>query len=247
MDISLLFKQLHGILDADALVPLANRRDLVKKKQFDELVSYLEVDPKNLYYDPNNQINWVIYYDGLCYVPLHAVQIDALKLMRIKEMLHQQMEHLHKLEQSKDFYTLFHIIDKKILIPAFVKYHKQIPADQVYDVFVDLYQRSEYGFEKIPKDVIAYAFQHREESIDWRKRMEKLQKKCKTEFVKIYRGETPKSTPNNMSWTLSKKTAQFFASRFASKGNVLEKVVRVGDLLDYITSRGEEEVLYLSK
>ena len=38
MDISSLFQQLHGILDVEALVPLANRRDLVKKKQYDELV-----------------------------------------------------------------------------------------------------------------------------------------------------------------------------------------------------------------
>ena len=246
MDISSLFQQLHGILDVEALVPLANRRDLVKKKQYDELVNYLEVDPKNLYFDPNNQLHCFIYYDGLLYLPLYAVQLDALKMMHIKEMLQQQLERLHKLEKAKDYDTLFHVIDKKILIPAFVKYYKTIPTDQVYDVFVDLYQRTEYGFDKIPKDVTAYAFQHRVESSDWHDRIEQLRKKCKKEFVKIYRGETHKSTPNNMSWTLKKQVAQFFANRFNSQGKILEKTVKVSDILDYITSRSEEEVLYLS-
>lgn len=246
MDISSIFKQLHGILDVEALVPMVNRRDLIKKDTFDAAVKYLEIDAKNVYFDPNNQMNWCVYYDGLVYFSLYNMTIELLQSIQVKEMLHQQIQYLHKLKSEKKFANLFKMIDKKILIPSFIEFYKEIPTNQIYNIFIDLYQRTEYGFDKIPKEVIQYAFQYREMSQEWQKRMEALSKKVKgKEFVKIFRGETPKSTPNNMSWTLSKKVATFFSTRFNSHGNILQKTVPLDKCLDYLTSRNEEEILYL--
>lgn len=247
MDIANLFKQLHGILDASTLIPMQSRPDLVSKEDFNKAVEYLEVDPKNIFYDPNNMVNWCVYYDGLVYFSLHNMKMDILTMFRTKEMLEQSLGQINDLLKKKNYEFLFHIIDKKILIPAFIKYHKEIPKHQLYDIFIDLYQRTEYGFDKIPKDIVKLAIDSRELSNDWKLRMQQLIKKTKgKEFVKIYRGETPKSTPNNMSWTLKKSVAEMFANRFNSQGKVLTKIVKVTELLDYLTSRSEDEVFYLT-
>lgn len=167
-------------------------------------------------------------------------------MFHTKDAIHHQLKRFHELLAKKNFKTLFHIIDKKILIPAFIKYYKDIDKSSVYDVFINLYQRTEYGFDKIPKNIINFCLAQRHLSSDWQERIVELKTKTKNkDFIKIYRGETSKSTPDNMSWTLSKKTAMFFANRFNSHGEVKTKTVKVSDLLDYLTSRGEEEVFYI--
>lgn len=245
--ISNIFQQLHGILDPSTLELLKDRPDVVPTKQLQECVDYLQVDIDKLFYDPNNIINRTIYYDGLIYMPLHGMNIMALKTFHAREALQHMKQKIDELLHAKNYEMLFHVIDKKILIPAFVKYYTQIPKSQLYDVFIDLYQRTEYGFDKIPKEAVQAALDVRSKSHDWQQRINLLKSKTKNkEFVKIYRGETNKSTPDNMSWTLSKKVAHFFATRFNSDGDIKTKTVRVADILDYLTSRNEEEVFYIT-
>jgi hypothetical protein len=61
--------------------------------------------------------------------------------------------------------------------------------------------------------------------------------------LQVWHGEEhPKRV--GMSWTLDRRTAVWFAGRFGKQGGKLyEGVVRRSDVIAYITSRGEEEIL----
>jgi hypothetical protein len=74
------------------------------------------------------------------------------------------------------------------------------------------------------------------------------------EEVTIYRGfnyrstiEEPSYDPKHdgISWTLSRKTAQWFADRFDGGGEVLEKTIKKSEIFAYLKDRQEEEIIYL--
>lgn len=46
------------------------------------------------------------------------------------------------------------------------------------------------------------------------------------------------------SWTLKEDTASFFAYRYSQYGSILKRNIRSIDAVDYLTDRGEEEILY---
>lgn len=66
-----------------------------------------------------------------------------------------------------------------------------------------------------------------------------------SQYLTIYRGETPKSTKNGMSWTTDRKVAEMFANRF-QKGNPLVRTMKVSrddTLAVYASDDNESEVL----
>lgn len=65
------------------------------------------------------------------------------------------------------------------------------------------------------------------------------------DIVTIYRGVTDYNKGNKkaLSWTLSKKTAKWFATRFNENGYIFEAKVNKGDILAYCNGRNEQEVI----
>ena len=63
--------------------------------------------------------------------------------------------------------------------------------------------------------------------------------------VTIYRGVTDYNRDNDkaLSWTLSKKKAEWFAHRFDEDGDVIKKEVDKKDIYAYFNSRDEDEVI----
>lgn len=61
--------------------------------------------------------------------------------------------------------------------------------------------------------------------------------------VTIYRGCQQGINENGLSWTLDKKKAQWFATRFQKDGVVLERTVPKSQIIAYYAGRGEEEVI----
>lgn len=63
--------------------------------------------------------------------------------------------------------------------------------------------------------------------------------------VTIYHGDEGKEDAN-ISWTLSKKTAEFFAKRFTDDARaVTKKVVEKSKFLCYLNNRSEEEIIII--
>ena len=152
---------------------------------------------------------------------------------------------MEDLQKSKKYDELFSRVDKKVLFTVFQELFDEIPDNQKYDIFIDLYVRSEFGFEKLPKDILEKCFRVRQLSSEWKQRMQELSKLKKNPdgTVTVYRGEGSRSTKDGMSWTLTRKIAKFFANRFGQSGKVVTKKVKPEEIMDYLQDRGEAEVL----
>lgn len=141
-----------------------------------------------------------------------------------------------------DYVRWFGIMDKRLIIPMLVQEVENIPEDKLYDVFVEVYQRSEYGFgmlKPILGQVIASAHHSKERD----KRLRHLKRKKPGKTMKVFRGMTEESDPEGMSWTTDPEVAKRFSRRFRQGGWVSELRITHEDVLDFITDRGESEIL----
>jgi hypothetical protein len=245
-----IFQSAHAAVDRDELIPLEDligRPKFPTQKQVDAAVEFLNIDPEYLFYDPHNFLNPIVYWKGpMFYGFFGGLDMEALKMTHADRYFEQKAKFFEDHLKRKDYEGMFNRIDKKILIPSFVDMYDEIPDKQKYNVFTDLYVRSEFGFGMFPKDILKDLFTKRKFSADWKKRMQDFKKKAKLNSdgtVTIYRGEGSKSTKGGMSWTLERKTAKFFADRFGSGGKVITRKIDPDQVLDYLQDRGESEVL----
>lgn len=63
--------------------------------------------------------------------------------------------------------------------------------------------------------------------------------------ITVYRGYVPGKNKGGLSYTTSKKMAEWFANRFGGNGKLLERVVDKKDIFAYKSSRNEEEIIIL--
>lgn len=256
-DMSSFFKSAHAAIEEDNLVPLSDvigRPRFPTQEEYDTAVEYLGIDPDFLFYDSTSMISPILYWNGPVFYPFHgSLNMEALKMMRSKEAIDQVTKMMDKMTAEKKYESLFARMDKKILIPQFIKMYKEIPDNQKYDVFTDLYVRSEYGFGMFPKEIIEKCFSKRMLSTDWKKRMEELKDILKLNpdgTVIVYRGQNRESASGDeaFSWTLSKKTAKFFSERFEKgAGKIIMKKILPEEIIDYLDHRGESEIIVLPK
>jgi hypothetical protein len=251
------FKSAHAAIDPDDLIPLENLIGHPKfptQEEFDEAVEYLDIEPEFLYYNPKDIISPIMYWDGPIYEPLHrGLNMEALRMMRVKDRLDYKKKDVKKFLDSKDYDRLFTFMDKKILIPSFIKMYDDIPDKDKYEIFKDLYVRSEYGFQSFPIEIIKDCFSRRKLSSEWKKRIEEFSKTVKLNAdgaFTVYRGENVDSAKGDdaFSWTLNKKTAKFFADRFSKgSGRITEKTIKPEEVIDFLEDRGEAEIILFPK
>lgn len=252
-----IFKSAHAAINPEDLIPL---EDLIgnpkfpTQLEFDEAIEYLQIDPENLYYNPKDIIAPIMYWDGPIYEPLHGgLNMETLKMMRVKDRLDYKRKETEKWLSSKNYDRLFSMMDKKILIPSFIKMYDDIPDNKKYEIFKDLYVRSEYGFQSFPIEIITDCFSKRKLSSEWKKRMDEfssIAKKNPDGTITLYRGENVDSAKGDdaFSWTLDKKTAKFFADRFnKGLGKIIQKQIDSKEVIDYLDDRGESEVILFPK
>lgn len=238
---NMLFQMATGAIDHRRLKKAKTKNP----KEVAEVAAFLNVDPEKILYDPKGFIDKYYYWDGFVIMPLyHELSVKMLEAMQVDKRLEQMRRAVNDALKQKDYHRLFFYYDTKVLIAALITNAENIPDDKLYDCFVFVYTMSEYGFDMIDKKLMDRIYDSRTHSKDRTKRMSRLAKKAKDGKIKVYRGVASKSRgDDSMSWTLSKKVAQFFANRFDSNGEVVEKVVDVDDVMDYLYDRNEEEIL----
>ena len=252
-DISSIFQSAHAAIDPNDLIQLKTLLDKSKfptKEEFDSAVKYLDIDQNFIFHNPKDILTPFVYWKGPVYYGFHGgLDMESLKMLRTREAIHQMTDYMDKMLSQKKFDEIFTRADKKILIPLFIEMFDSIPDAQKYDIFMELYVRSEYGFGMFPIELIKKCFSLRKLSDEWKDRMKIFKKEVALNdkgLVTIYRGENMKSSKqeNAYSWTLSEKTAKFFADRFNSgRGKVIRRDVPEDRILDYINGRGESEVI----
>lgn len=254
-DMSALFQSIHSAINPNNLkkvTDLIGTEKFPTKAEFDEVVNYLGIDPEYVYYDKGSVISPFIYWkDSLLFEFPAGFDMKAIMMFRSKEAIEYRLKKFADCKKKNDYMTLFFLTEKRILIPMFNKLYKEIPDSQKYDVFVEMYVRSEYGFEMMPKEIISDVYEKRHLSNAWKKRMVAFKKEAKLNddgTLTIYRGENTKSVKQEeaYSWSLSKKTAGFFATRFSKgTGRIISKNVKPDEVLDLLGQRGESEVLIM--
>lgn len=207
------------------------------------------IDPdKHIYKNPKMLFGDEVYYRGLVYTEL--VPEGAFK--ETPDFREQQLktannfyETMERLKKKGEWTGIFGLIDKRIGLTKFIKHLDDIPQDKIYDTFIEIYTRSEFGFE-ILKNHYHKIFSYAQFSKKRQERLNLLAKKLgSAQHLTIFHGDSI-SYPvyDYYSWTLNVKTAQFFAIRHGGVGEVWGRLIKRDEAIDYLTGRGEEEILY---
>lgn len=121
-------------------------------------------------------------------------------------------------------------------------------SPELYDAFIDCYCDNDFGANNLSQQSIERVTECKSEE-QKNKTKDKLKKFPNS--IKVYRGEGNASTPYDKaySWTIDYNTALLFACRMGDKGQVsgrlIEGRVKKEDVIEYISKRGESEILTL--
>lgn len=246
----MIFKMAVNAVDPTKLVPAKTRIGKeCTQEEIDNIIKLLGegADPEKLMFDPHGFIDKFYYWDGFIIISLlHDLKPETHEVMHTKGRYEQFTKKVDKLIKANSYENIFIYYDTKLLMPAFVTNAGKIPDEQLYDCFTFAYMNSEYGFSMIDEKLLKRIVDCAKHSTERTERLKELKEKAGEEFT-IYRGQTRESSQDSMSWTLSKKVADWFSKRFSSRGKILERKVKIDEVLDYLPDRNEEEILIKRK
>jgi hypothetical protein len=246
------FQESSAEVDFNEMLRLVDHPEL-QPDGFEELAKRMDADPSCFYLDPNAILYRYLYYKDLFFYQFTFLSLKIENelcstetrndlLSEVKRFKAQREWLMGKLE--KDVETFLYLSDKRVRFRLYAELFDRIPDDTKFNVFMEVYTRGEYGFDRLDPDFIRKVFSYRELSEEHRFRDSFPDVK---EYVTVYRGATEKSTPLNRtySWTLKKDVAKYFANRWGSRGTVYKARVRADNIIAYYDGRNEEEVLVL--
>lgn len=250
-----LFQELHGSLEKKTLVPITSITEEIKQMYVDrvqfpsydelqQIESLLGVSLEQVYFNPNFTMTPFVYYSQLALLDIHQLSVAYLHMMDMGKRIQQFETYLTTLLQNKEYEQLFHMVDKRALFEVYHGLYPQLPDAEKYLIFRSLYVRSEYGFSAITPSFLKEVQQFKGNDCEKEKLKNLMDSKG---YITIYRGQTNQSTPLHLaySWTTDPSVAAFFAHRFDSEGEIVERKVQVQHVIDYIEDRGEQEILVL--
>ena len=209
------------------------------------------IDAEKIFYTQKDVMAGMVYYDPekfllidtniwgdqiLILNPGLSAEESLLKVIHDYEQLYDQKEWSRILlgyRGSIMFHFLKGIIDREPATP------------QMYRLFIDFYSFEDYGLSALGTQTVLKVLSGKSEKQieETKKSLEKLE-----DIVTIYRGEAECSTPYEkaFSWSLDINTAYFFAARHGEKKfRVLTAQIRKEDIIEYLSDRGEEEIIAL--
>lgn len=117
--------------------------------------------------------------------------------------------------------------------------------DVMYDYICQSYSRIEcsYGYDRLFGEL--KQLKRQSNGLIGLKLQESLKDKALDGSIVVYRGINSKNREDGLSYTLDLDTAKFFANRWSNgeKGTVRKYKVKIDDVVAYIDSRNEYEVL----
>lgn len=248
------WKESHGAFE-NVLIPItmfdgAFEFELGIEKDLSSYVEILKAKVPHLiediYFIPNQVFSHFIYEKKFVQVDIQSLEWSVWEMFHTQERIEYWINTMKEYEKENDYENIFSSMEKRILIPNFIRYFYDIPEEQRYNCFRDLYRRSEYGFYMFEYEFLEEVFECRSYSQEHKDQLDEFYKEiANQEIVTVYRGVTNRSTPADeaISWTLDIKVADFFAKRFNSNGSVYKAQINKKDVYDYLTGRNEKEVL----
>lgn len=150
------------------------------------------------------------------------------------------------IKNAESAYEIYMMTNKPYGL-TFLKYAEpHLSKEDFSNILGDAWVRSEnpHGDMNVTKNELLLMFKKADKKAlmtegDY-KRWEGLE-----DTLTVYRGVTSYNANNikALSWTLDKKTAEWFAHRFGEEGTVYEAQIQKKDIYAYFSDRGESEVI----
>jgi hypothetical protein len=185
------------------------------------------------------------FYRDVTMMDVFSLSQQEIEMYQLNDRAKQQRMYATTLLKEDHFSRFFSSLDKRLSLDAFRIFYSDIPKHDRYGIFRSIYTKMEYGF-KNEKEFLKLCFKDRFSSQEWNEAMLQLYLKLKNKkTITIYRGEGSKSTSyeDAFSWTLDEDIAEFFADRFDDEGKVYKAEIEFENIVDFLESRGEREVL----
>jgi hypothetical protein len=217
-------------------------RNVIDENHFDldKWCQYIEsthICTEDFFYLPSG---CVVYYKGFVYCDIDQYAPGSYWENNINSMLTDARK---MLEAGQYEYIFGCFIDKRIALKVFLLMLNDLPVNQIYGLFKNVYSRTEYNFDVLTDDKL---------NLIKLSRMETLVLPGVNEhgFVEVYRGMSSQSTDIDeaYSWTLNLATAVYFACRFsriAGIGDVYRTWIHQDKIVAYIDNRREDEVIII--
>lgn len=259
MNIGQLMEIVRGSLTEKDLVPVKRLKDekfvreinkkfsLPTYEQIVELANKLEEPVDYFYINLKGLFSPIVYFHDGFFLEISAMDDDYLKNFQVKEVIKTNLHLFQKCIQNNDYEELFSRMDSKVKILMFKRLFNEIPDKDLYKIFLHVYIHSDYGFTEIGEKYFTRIIKCKSEK-QQREIEKSLRKKMdKNGFVTVYRGVGSKSTPPDKaySWTTSINTAAFFVTRFSESGDIYTGKIHIKDVVAYVNTRNEREVLAL--
>lgn len=228
-------------------VEYAKENDL-KLDNLYALCEEMDLDIQDFYHLKNHQFSPYCYWKRETFQTFITLTDDSSMWDMMTTMLKKRILEVKKCLESGRFDHLFMITETVGQPLVFETVYDQLPKEDRYELFMDMYILHDYGFSNYDRDIVADAISHQSKELR-EKNLKSLKEKVTIQDGKItvYRGMGNESTPAEkaMSWTTSEKTAYFFANRLGTDGVVLKGTVALDEIIDFITQRSEDEVIIL--
>lgn len=227
MDISKIFLQEHSNELSDT--------KRIRDKDIIEFIKDKGFNPIH-FYKVTNQLHPFAYINKTVYVEIYGFTDEIWDMLQLQKRI-DYMNKTHKeCIDNKDYSRLFCLIDKPFRFYWYKELFDNIPDKDKYEIFMDIYTGSEYGFSSLGKEFVKKIFTYKKDKVNI---------PIDDEVLTIYRGEGSLSTPyhNAYSWTLNYDVAHFFATRFRDNGIIYKANIRKDDVLEYLIDGDEQEIL----
>lgn len=227
----------------DSLTPVAELAlmgDIPGKFHYAETTLYLNEqgqNPIHFYFNRGNNLAWFCFYHDLVLMDFPYFTVQGLKNFRILDKIRLEEETVRCCLIKRDFKSLFHIVDPRIILHAFVRLSPLIPVGERYRLMGLVYARSSYRLEQYPHEFVAEIVAGRRHPLPI--------PSDRQDMVRIYYGQGPLSpvAEQATSWTLDINTAIYHATRHQHRGKIYQAQVPRKHIIGYIKRRNEKEVL----
>jgi len=215
----------------------------------DEFKKRFEIDPSRIWYTPSiSQDTLYFNEESLAAAPFH-MQLYLMPSFGELTDVKQAYKVIQMIEESVsqgDYQHSLFALPEGLRMEYLNKLIAQKDRDifGLYNLFIDNYVTTDYGFQKIDPNALKEIIRSKTET-DKRKTAKKL--KNLPNRLTVYRGGNTASTPfkKAYSWTLDMNVANFFAVRHGTgEGYIAQGEVYKKDIIEaLLDERGESEIL----
>lgn len=207
-----------------------------ERKEAEIAMEYVGANIEELYLTSNFISPYLLWDGGFTTLDVLILGEKLKAFDQYKGIWVRFKDDISKLIEKNSYTNIFHRMSKQLKFAIYNLNMNEIPGDQAYEVFKDIYSSSEYNFDILNWDDIKELCQEQNQHD-----IKLLKKKFGNEIT-IYRGETHRSDKEGYSWTTNYDIADWFAKRFDNNGVVLKGKVNADDVLTFFDNK-ESEVL----